>query len=231
MKYPWEQDFKKPKSWERSADVMGGHTEIDVDYEMYKKNIETAGGYQAKVSGNQGELKLSSILSSLPDCYHIIDNVLLQNKDKSTQIDHIIVSPFGIFIVETKNHKGLIFGDSYGKVWTQVLKNGHFTFYSPVLQNQGHIKHLSSQIRIPENYMQGVIVFTNNDANLEAVNCSWCLNVDQFYRFIYQYQNVIFNQKQVMEIIRRIDRVNKDGYLNRQRHIAFVNKQKERRKS
>ena len=116
--------------------------------QMMQKNMETSGGYQAKVTGDTGELKLSSILKSLPECYHVMDDVLLQTKRGSTQIDHIIVSPFGIFIVETKNHKGMIFGDTMGRVWTQVLRNGaHNTFYSPVLQNAGHMENLYRQIK------------------------------------------------------------------------------------
>ena len=139
MEYPWEQN--NWKSGNNDNRTKGGHHESWIDDQMLIKNIETAGGYQAKVTGDQGELKLSSMLKSLPKEYHVIDNVLLQKKKGSTQLDHVIVCPFGIFIIETKNHKGMIFGDSYGQVWTQVLRNGHFKMYSPVLQNQGHIKH------------------------------------------------------------------------------------------
>ena len=83
----------------------GGHQDIRIEEQQALRNLETDGGYNAKCIGNEGELRLSNILNSLPDYYHIIDNVLLQTKKGSTQIDHIIVSPFGIFVIETKNHK------------------------------------------------------------------------------------------------------------------------------
>lgn len=208
----------------------GGHQDIDIDIAMQEKNIETAGGYNAKVSGDQGELKLSSILKSLPDCYHVMDDILLQTKKGSTQLDHVIVSPFGVFVVETKNHKGMIFGDCCGQVWTQVLNGrGHFKLYSPVLQNQGHIKHLCTQTNIPFEIVQGVIVFTNDDADLTNVNCPFCFNVDSVYYYITGFQNMILNDKRVTEVIRRIDKVDTNSYMNRQKHIEYVNSLKDRR--
>ena len=213
-----------------NSDMYGGHRDGRIDEQMLQKNLETDGGYFAKVSGNVGELTLSSVLGSLPEYYHILDNILLQTKKGSTQLDHVIVSPFGIFVIETKNHKGMIFGDCLGQVWTQVLPGkGRFKLYSPVLQNQGHINHLSKQSGIPMQFMQGVIVFTNKDANLMNVNCPFCFNVDSLYSYIMSFDRPIFNEKQMYQIIKRLDKINTDGYLNRQKHVDYVNKNKQRR--
>ena len=203
----------------------------DINKQMLRKNIETEGSYQAKVSGDYGEYSLSSVLKSLPDYYHVIDDVLLLTKKGSTQLDHVIVSPFGIFVIETKNHKGMIFGDMNGKVWTQVLKGrDHFTFYNPVWQNDGHLKHLIEQVRIRENYFTGVIVFTSPDVNLNNVNCPFCVHVNQVYDYITSFTNVIMNEKQIWEAIRRIDRIDKSGYENNMKHVEYINKFKEREK-
>ena len=182
--------------------------------QMMQKNMETSGGYQAKVTGDTGELKLSSILKSLPECYHVMDDVLLQTKRGSTQIDHIIVSPFGIFIVETKNHKGMIFGDCYG---------------SPVLQNAGHIKNLVEQTRIPPKFMSGVIVFTNPEVNLMNVNCPFCFQIDSLYSYIASFTTQILGERQVIAAIQRIDKIDTNSYMNRQKHIDYVNSIKEKR--
>lgn len=208
----------------------GGHWDSQIEERMEIKNLETSGGYQAKLSGDQGELKLSSILKSLPDCYHVLDDVLLQTKKGSTQLDHIVVSPFGVFVIETKNHKGMIFGDCQGRVWTQVLNGrGRFKFYSPVLQNEGHIRNLAAQTHLRLQFMQGVIVFTNNDANLDNVNCPFCFNIDNLYYYMTGFCNVVFNNKQIYEVIKRIDKVDTNSYLNRRKHIEFVNSQKDKR--
>lgn len=194
------------------------------------KDIETCGGYSAKVSGDIGELTISSVFRSLPSEYHVIDNVMLRTQKGSTQIDHIIVCPYGIFVIETKNHKGMIFGDCYGQVWTQVLRGaGRFKLYSPVLQNNGHLRHLSQQTKIPLNYMQGVIVFTNPDVNLSNVVCPFCFNVDTLYDYIAQFTNRILTPTMVDKAIKRIDAVNIDSHMNRQRHIDYVNSIKDKR--
>ena len=219
--------------WQRkysNGATHGGHHNGIIDDLMEAKNIETEGGYYAKVSGDVGELTLSSVLGSLPDYYHVMDDVLLQTKKGSTQLDHIIVSPFGIFIIETKNHKGMIFGDCFGQVWTQVLPGrGHFKMYSPVLQNAGHIRHLSQQTNIPINIMQGVIVFTNQDANLMNVNCPFCFNVDRLYEYITSFQNPILDDKLIQKAINRIDKVDTNSYMNRKKHIEYINSMKDRR--
>lgn len=197
---------------------------INTNARMFNKNIETEGAYQAKVSGDFGEYSISAVMKSLPDCYHIIDDVLLQTKKGSTQIDHIIVSPFGIFVVETKNHKGMIFGDMMGKVWTQVVNGrGHFTFYSPVRQNDGHMSHLSKQLNIRPEFFTGIIVFTSPDANLDNVNCPFCMRPDQVYDYIMSFNKPIFNDGQVYKIIERIDKIDTSGYINNQKHIEYVN--------
>lgn len=209
-----------------------------------KANIETGGGYQAKVSGDFGEFKLASILKSLPQEYHIINNVLLDTtqrvkgkdgkvykhgEERSTQIDHVIVSPFGIFVVETKNHKGMIFGDCNGKVWTQVLNNRqHYTFYNPVRQNAGHIKHLSKAINVGAGFMQGIIVFTNSECNRINVNCNFCITPEQLCAYLMSFNRRILTDKQVFNVISRIDNVNNQGYIADMKHIEYVKGQKAR---
>lgn len=197
---------------------------------MLEKNIQTGGEYKAKVSGDFGEYEISSVLKSLPDCYHIMNNILLKTKKGSTQLDHVIVSPFGVFVVETKNHKGMIFGDTMGRVWTQVLRNGaHNTFYSPVLQNAGHMENLYRHIGLKRELMTGMIVFTNPEADLRNVNCPFCMRTESLYEAILSYDRQVFTEKQMYEVIKRIDSVNTSSYLNDRKHVEYVKSIKERK--
>lgn len=219
------------------------------DNERIKRELErvneiSGGSYQAKVSGDYGEFKMSSILKGLPSYYHVMDNILLDttkkirgtdgkmhrsNRETSTQIDHIIVSPFGVFVIETKNHKGMIFGDYFGTVWTQVLKNGmHNTFYNPVRQNMGHIENLSKSIQLGMQYIKGIIVFTNAESNRINVRCDFCVTPEQLWDYMRQFRIPIFTERQVEAVIKRIDKVNKSSYINDKKHIQFVKAQKER---
>lgn len=228
---------------------------------MIAKNIETGGAYQASVSGAYGEFTASSVLKSLPDCYHVMNDILLlqgtqirkyqperygqspwkivQNKGryyevvkKSTQLDHLIVSPYGLFMIETKNHKGWVFGDVNGKVWTQTLngENGwraygghsHYTFFNPVKQNQGHMEELSKQLRIPMNYMVGMIVFTNPEAYLGNVNCNCCYTLDMLYEAILSYNRQLWSGKQTIQVIQAVENLNKNGYIASKEHETYV---------
>ena len=76
--------------------------------------------------------------------YHLIKNVTLPTENGSTQIDHIIVSKFGVFVVETKNMKGWIFGSPNQKTWTQKIYKHTSKFQNPLHQNYKHIKTLES---------------------------------------------------------------------------------------
>ena len=61
--------------------------------------------------------------------YHLFKNVTLPTEKGTTQIDHIIVSKYGIFVIETKNMKGWIFGDIHQKTWTQKIYQ-YSTFFN-----------------------------------------------------------------------------------------------------
>ena len=145
----------------------GKHISERLEEAMADANLRTDGAYHAKASGDYGEYSISTIFNALPNEFHIINDIILRTKKGTTQLDHVVVSPYGIYIIETKNHKGMIFGDPNGKVWTQVLNGrGHFTFYNPIWQNQGHIENLSRATGIPMKYMTGIPLDTSHGLNM-----------------------------------------------------------------
>ena len=68
------------------------------------------------------------------DIYHRLNGITLPRANGgSTQIDHIIVSVYGIFVIETKNYKGWIYGSETQRQWTQSFPNGSkFKFQNPL---------------------------------------------------------------------------------------------------
>ena len=56
-------------------------------------------------------MRIHDILMQLPDEYHVMDDVMLKTTNGTTQIDHIVVSKYGIFAIETKNYRGEIYGN------------------------------------------------------------------------------------------------------------------------
>lgn len=207
-----------------------------------------------KESGRQGENNVAYILSQLPPSYIVFNNVLLkQGKmkipyvygqqhigrkvvkngrafevvQKTTQIDHVVVSPFGIFVIETKNHSGIIFGDANGSCWTQVLAgiNKRATFTNPIIQNMGHIRALSNMLNIPPNYMAGIVVFANERAGLANV-AHLCCNLETLPYAIARYNTPIWSMQETMYIAQTIQALNSSSKYNDAKHVKYVNKLK-----
>lgn len=93
------------------------------------------------------------------ETYYPIHNVTLPTPDGTTQIDHVFVSRFGIFVVETKNMKGWIFGGENQAQWTQTLFKKSFKFQNPLRQNYKHVKALEAALDVPAEAIRSVVVF------------------------------------------------------------------------
>ncbi len=105
-------------------------------------------------------VNLITKLSLDKNVYHLIKDVTLPTEDGgTTQIDHIIVSPYGVFVVETKNMKGWIFGSQHQKTWTQKIYRQTFKFQNPIHQNYKHVKTLESLLELEDNQIHSVVVF------------------------------------------------------------------------
>jgi hypothetical protein len=94
-----------------------------------------------------------------PQVYLDINNVTIPTPNGTTQIDHVIVSRYGVFVVETKNMDGWIFGDAKNPHWTQSIFRQKFKFRNPLHQNYRHTKALSEFLRIDHSKFHSVVVF------------------------------------------------------------------------
>jgi hypothetical protein len=99
------------------------------------------GRSRAYVIQNRGEARLSRAVKRRfrPPDYHLLNHITLRLKDGTTQVDHILVSRFGIFVIETKDYKGWIFAGANDRKWTQVLYRAKFRFQNPIRQNYRHV--------------------------------------------------------------------------------------------
>ena len=92
---------------------------------------------QPKIKGYLGEKSVALILSFLPsDKYKIINDVLVKSNNRTIQIDHIVISIYGMFVIETKNYKGWITGSDNSEYWTKNVFGNKYKFYNPIRQNK-----------------------------------------------------------------------------------------------
>jgi len=123
----------------------------------------TFGAYRnsSTVKGARGERRVNAQLKRrLPvDDYTIFHDVTLDSSQGSTQIDHIVLSQFGVFVIETKNYQGWIFGDAKSKQWTQTIYGKKSRFQNPLRQNYKHIKAVESYFSLDIRFIHSVVVF------------------------------------------------------------------------
>jgi len=101
---------------------------------------------EAEWLGSLGEYKVRKEINKIEESsekYKSFHDLYIPKQDGSTsQIDHIILSDHGLYVIETKNYSGWIFGDETSKYWTQVIYKRKEKFLNPIIQNKGHIKAL-----------------------------------------------------------------------------------------
>ena len=136
--------------------------------------------------------------------YHLIKNVTIPTEEGTTQIDHIIVSPYGIFVVETKNLKGWIFGSENQPMWTQKIFKHSNKFQNPLRQNYKHIRTLESALNIGLDNFFSVIVFIGDSTFKTPMpdNVTYGLG---YIRYIKSKTNNVLDNEQVNEIVQKIE--------------------------
>lgn len=114
--------------------------------------------------GALGEFQVNLLLKRfLPkEGYYLIKNVTLPTEDGTTQIDHILVSEYGVFVIETKNITGWIFGSFDQRQWTQKIFKHSNKFQNPIHQNYKHVKALQSCLDINLEHIHSLVVFVGD---------------------------------------------------------------------
>lgn len=128
--------------------------------------------------------------------YRRLHNVTLNTPDGTTQIDHIFLSPFGIFVLETKNMRGWIFGSEKQAQWTQKLYQRSFKFQNPLRQNYKHLKALEATLGVNPEHLHSVISFVGGSRFKTAMPANVTQGIG-FIRYIQSFQQPVFSTAEV----------------------------------
>jgi hypothetical protein len=148
-------------------------------------------------------VKFSAWLRLPVKTYHAFHNVTLPTPDGTTQIDHIFISCFGIFVVETKNMKGWIFGEEKQKQWTQKFFKESFAFQNPLHQNYKHVKTLEALLDVPPNVIHSVVVFMG-DSTFKSPMPANVTHGGGYIRYIKSFRDPVLSDAQVREAVTQI---------------------------
>ena len=111
--------------------------------------------------GVVGERRVSKLLESLGEEASIYNDLYIPKKNgEMTQVDHVLLSAYGLFVIETKNYKGWIFGGETQRNWTQTIYKKRSQFYNPVIQNNAHLIALQHYINM-DVPVHSIIVFSD----------------------------------------------------------------------
>lgn len=177
---------------------------------------------QPKIKGYIGEKSVAAILSFLPsDKYKIINDALIKSNDRTIQIDHLVISVYGIFVIETKNYKGWITGSDDSEYWTKNVFGNKYKFYNPIRQNKAHISALSKQLGLSFNKFIPIIVFSNR-ADLKVNTVHNVVYTTQINRVIKAYSDIKFSEDDIQNLCKKISSLNIVSPKVRKQHILEV---------
>lgn len=147
--------------------------------------------------------RLSSAFQS--PSYHLLNSVTLPCRDGTTQIDHVLISAFGIFVIESKHYDGWIFANSKNAMWTQVLYKVKYQFQNPLRQNYKHYVELRKLLDFtPKEHIHPVVVFTG-DAEFRTEVPNGVYNLDQLVQFIQSKNIGVISQNRVQFCVGRLE--------------------------
>lgn len=181
--------------------------------------------------GDAGEREVSSILHSLPQEYLVINNVIIPDQSEqikdptktyTTQLDHVVVSPYGIFVIETKNYSGWISGSEKAKKWKQTFKSsrGHY-FYNPIKQNWGHTFALAERLNLDIRAFKPIVVFSD-ECELHVNTRTPVVYMSQLEEEIFNYTREIIPRNRVSIIFNKLCKINLTGEEIETKHIQSI---------
>lgn len=156
----------------------------------------------AKIKGWVGEKTTTHLgLRRLDNStYSVYDDLYLSRVDGqgTTQLDHVVVSSFGIFVVETKNYKGWIFGSEEQRQWTVSIGKKKFRFQNPIHQNELHIRALGEFLKLDRDSFLSIVFFVG-ECELKTGLPPNVLNKG-LRRYITSFQSPVFNDNELERI-------------------------------
>ncbi|MBM7565755.1 NERD domain-containing protein [Paenibacillus sacheonensis] len=155
-----------------------------------------------KLKGIIGEKSVVHKLNKLDKSKYITihDLTIPSASGRTTQIDHVVVSIYGVFVIETKNYRGWIVGDDRSEYWTQVIFKRKEKLFNPLRQNYGHIQAISALF--PKNNLPiyGIVSFSGR-ADLKVKTSQDVVYASKLVRTIGKYNEVLLNMEQVEQIV------------------------------
>lgn len=138
--------------------------------------------------------------------YRRFHNLIIETKLGTTQIDHVVLSPYGLFVIETKNYKGWIFGDKDRKFWTQCVRGGaKFKFQNPLFQNYKHTIAISEYLSIDHDLVHSIVFFIGGaefktEMPENVLRCGLSAYIKSFNKIVFPYTRFAILEQMLLHL-------------------------------
>ncbi len=155
--------------------------------------------------------------------YFLFNNLTIPSAHNgSTQIDHIVVSRFGIFIIESKNYSGWIYGHANRKKWTATYENGKkYEFQNPIFQNYGHVATLKADMQYAAKYMHSIIIFSDL-CKFKTPRINNVLHLSELNDYIKKFNEPKLKQVELLVAIGHLSYMCQASHIQPHVHISNI---------
>ena len=223
--------------------AIGLYIIYGIFYPLWNKNyISYRLSGKGSFKGRQGERRVASILRRLGPDYKVINDLFVKldaNKDIGCQVDHLVISKYGIFVLETKNKSGFIIGSADDKNWysetltkegvnKEIIKMAAI-FHNPLKQNASHVNTLT---KILDDNVKGAfvpaLVFGNECEIIAPSSTTAILHFSQLKNFIYGFKEEKLDEETVVQIYKKLKSLNITSKSERAAHVAAIKRKIQR---
>ena len=123
----------------------------------------TKAAHALQGAGHYGEFLADYALDhgKIPGRGRSFTNLYVPYRGRTSEVDVLFLHETGVYVIESKNYSGWIFGSAEQLQWTQCLNGGKKErFCSPIMQNRSHIKTLTAHLGLSEESFHSLIVFS-----------------------------------------------------------------------
>lgn len=179
----------------------------DTIAEIVANDANSSSGLQGEAIVNNLIEKVitNKVLSAMSNVSHYTSVLLTNDNDELTEIDHLIVSPVGVFVIESKNYSGYIFGSQHQAKWTQTLTGRKTQFMNPLRQNYKHCLAVSRLLGVVDG-VESLVLF-HDKASFKTKLPPNVRYVSEMEAFLSGFTHVKFTDSQLEEFNTRLTKV------------------------
>lgn len=174
-----------------------------------------------KGKGDFGENAVAKALGgTVSGKQYLINDLLFEVSGKSCQIDHVFINRNGVWVIETKNYAGTIYGEDSYREWTQALGDAVHTHQNPIKQNQTHIYRLKEYLDTSE-YFFNAVVFLDR-ADLTNVKSDCVFSIHELQTIKERDTGITLSKEQMESYYKKLSELKNNSTVTMTEHIENI---------